>query len=80
MTVHFTRRPVWKPVEGARKVRAICPRCNCDVEFELVSDCFGTPFLGLINLKRNTIFGLHCPICVHVEEIPKNMSKELLKK
>lgn len=80
MTVTLTRSPRWKPVPESQSVLKTCPRCKNTGNFILVTDSsgFGLPGTPLL-IPYSRVYALHCPICVHVEEISKEEAKMLAK-
>jgi len=75
MPVSFS--PNWKILEGAKTVHKLCPRCHNEVDFQLVYEKVGIMFFTVLVMPTKTIFALHCPICIQVEDVSKEIVAKL---
>jgi hypothetical protein len=77
--IRISRSPSWKPVQNARTVHKTCPRCNNEVDFYLA--CDNSKGFGIVVeiFKYAYIYALHCPICIHTEEVSETVATALRK-
>jgi hypothetical protein len=75
MEFHSPKRGV---VENARTVNKTCPRCHNNVDFVLVYAKSGIGFGKTLLITTKTKYELHCPICLHYEDISESLRKSLI--
>jgi len=65
----------WKVVKNSKTTSRLCPRCNNQVEYQLVKDSegIGIGMWTLIPIVNR--YALKCPICPEAEEITRGVAK-----
>lgn len=81
MTVNLYRYHAnWKEVKGSHKrEKQICPRCNNEVQYALVTDGDGFGFPGIWTYKYSKYYAFKCPICPNYEDVTNEVAKAIIK-
>jgi len=73
--------PDWKLVENAKTLKKKCPRCNNITDFYLVNTKkHGIHFAGISLFRFNTVYVIHCSICIYYESASKTLRNNLMEK
>ena len=65
----------WKVVKNSKTSSRMCPRCNNQVEYQLVKDSEGIGIGMWTLIPIVTRYALKCPICPHAEEVSRKVAK-----
>jgi hypothetical protein len=70
----------WKRAKGNHaKPKQRCPRCNNEVNFELLYDGPGLAFGTLQFFTYPNVHAYKCPICPYFEPISKELAPAIIK-
>lgn len=71
MTIQTRSAPQWEVVKGSKQIKKVCPRCNNEVNFNLVYDHDTITWFDIPLFKTKTHYAIHCPVCIYTETISK---------
>ena len=83
MRLKITRhQPLWQSVKGGRfqKDTQVCPRCNNQVRYVLVSSGgYGFTLATLFDQPSDKCYAFKCPICPNTETVSPETAKAIIK-